>query len=89
MWGFTGILGVLIDLDAFYIVWHRVLIAFIALAIGLIFMKTSAVSSLERLRWERTSVFFSFVLTGGMLISFGGGFEGAAAVSEYVKARRA
>ncbi len=41
MWGFTGILGVLIDLDAFYIVWHRVLIAFIALAIGLIFMKKS------------------------------------------------
>jgi drug/metabolite transporter (DMT)-like permease len=41
MWGFTGILGVLIDLDAFYIVWHRVLIAFIALAIGLVFMKKS------------------------------------------------
>lgn len=41
MWGFTGILGVLIDLDAFYIVWHRVLIAFIALAIGLFFMKKS------------------------------------------------
>ena len=41
MWGFTGILGVLIDLDAFHIVWHRILIAFIALAIGLIFMKKS------------------------------------------------
>lgn len=41
MWGFTGILGVLIDLDSFYIVWHRVLIAIIALAIGLVLMKKS------------------------------------------------
>ncbi len=41
MWGFTGILGVLIDLDAFYIVWHRVLIAFLALGIALVFMKKS------------------------------------------------
>ncbi len=41
VWGFTGILGVLIDLAPFHIVWHRVLIAFIALAIGLIFMKKS------------------------------------------------
>jgi drug/metabolite transporter (DMT)-like permease len=41
MWGFTGILGVLIDIDAFHIVWHRILIAFIALAIGLVFMKKS------------------------------------------------
>lgn len=41
MWGFTGILGVLINLDAFYIVWHRVLIAFLALGIALIFMKKS------------------------------------------------
>jgi len=41
MWGFTGILGVLIHLEAFYIVWHRVLIAFLALGIALIFMKKS------------------------------------------------
>lgn len=41
MWGFTGILGVLIHLEAFYIVWHRVLIAFFALGIALIFMKKS------------------------------------------------
>lgn len=41
MWGFTGILGKLIHLDAFIIVWHRVLIAFIALGIALIFMKKS------------------------------------------------
>ena len=41
IWGFTGILGKLIHLDAFYIVWHRVLIAFIALSIVLLFMKKS------------------------------------------------
>jgi drug/metabolite transporter (DMT)-like permease len=41
IWGFTGILGKLIHLDAFYIVWHRVLIAFIALSIALLFMKKS------------------------------------------------
>jgi drug/metabolite transporter (DMT)-like permease len=41
MWGFTGILGKLIHLDAFVIVWHRVLIAFVALGIGLIYLKKS------------------------------------------------
>jgi len=50
MWGFTGILGVLINLDAFYIVWHRVLIAFLALGIALVFMKKSvAISSRKEL----------------------------------------
>jgi len=41
IWGFTGILGKLIHLDAFYIVWHRVLIALIALGLTLFFMKKS------------------------------------------------
>lgn len=41
MWGFTGILGKLIHLDAFYIVWHRVIIAALSLGIALIFMKKS------------------------------------------------
>ena len=41
MWGFTGILGKLIHLDAFVIVWHRVLIAFVALGIALSFMGRS------------------------------------------------
>ena len=41
MWGFTGILGKLIELDAFIIVWHRVLIAFIALGLYLLFRKKS------------------------------------------------
>lgn len=41
MWGFTGILGKLIHLDSFYIVFHRVLIAAVALAIAMIFLKRS------------------------------------------------
>jgi drug/metabolite transporter (DMT)-like permease len=39
MWGFTGILGKLIHLDAYYLVWHRVLIALIALGVALAFMR--------------------------------------------------
>lgn len=39
IWGFTGILGKLIDLDYFSIVWFRVLIAFVSLGIGLWFLK--------------------------------------------------
>jgi drug/metabolite transporter (DMT)-like permease len=31
IWGFTGILGALISIDAVYLVWYRVLIAFISL----------------------------------------------------------
>lgn len=43
MWGFTGILGKLIHLEAIYIVWYRVLIAFTALGIALFLMKKSLV----------------------------------------------
>lgn len=39
MWGFTGILGKLIHIDAPYLVWHRILISFISLLIGLYFLK--------------------------------------------------
>lgn len=39
MWGFTGILGKLIEIPAMYIVWHRVLIAFISLGIGLYLLR--------------------------------------------------
>lgn len=50
IWGFTGILGVLINLEAFTLVWHRVLIAFIALFIFLLIMKKSfALPSKKRL----------------------------------------
>ncbi len=41
MWGFTGILGKLIHLDAVVIVWYRVLIAFISLFFYFIFAKKS------------------------------------------------
>lgn len=39
MWGFTGILGKLIHLEAFIIVWYRVFIAFIALGIGMFLLR--------------------------------------------------
>jgi drug/metabolite transporter (DMT)-like permease len=35
VWGFTGILGKLISVDAIYLVWYRVLIAFVSLFIYL------------------------------------------------------
>lgn len=41
MWGFTGILGVLIKLDAIILVWHRVLIAFVALGLYMALKKKS------------------------------------------------
>ena len=41
MWGFTGILGKLIDLDSFVLVWYRVWIAAIGLGIGMLYLKKS------------------------------------------------
>ena len=41
MWGFTGILGKLIHLDALYLVWHRVAIALIGLLMYVLFSKES------------------------------------------------
>jgi drug/metabolite transporter (DMT)-like permease len=41
MWGFTGILGKLIHLDSLVIVWHRVLIAFVALGVALTVLRRS------------------------------------------------
>jgi len=41
MWGFTGILGKLIHLDAVVIVWYRVLIAFVSLFVYFLFTKRS------------------------------------------------
>jgi hypothetical protein len=38
-WGFTGILGKVIELDALTIVWYRLLIAFVALGFYLYFSK--------------------------------------------------
>src|SRR5262245_37824080 len=39
MWGFTGILGKLIHIDALYLVWHRILISFLSLLVGLYLLK--------------------------------------------------
>lgn len=41
MWGFTGILGKLINLDAVSIVWYRVIIAFVSLGVLFPLMKIS------------------------------------------------
>lgn len=39
VWGFTGILGKLIHLEALPLVWHRILIGFISLLLGLWLLK--------------------------------------------------
>ena len=39
LWGLTGILGKLIELDAVFIVWYRVLFSFIALGVGMFFFR--------------------------------------------------
>lgn len=39
LWGFTGILGKLIHLDFFHIVWNRLLFALIGLVVAFIFLK--------------------------------------------------
>lgn len=39
VWGFTAILGVFIDADAFVLVWYRVVIAFVSLFIFLLLFK--------------------------------------------------
>ncbi|MBI2257988.1 MAG: DMT family transporter [Flavobacteriia bacterium] len=39
IWGFTGILGKLIHLEAFVLVWFRLLIAFLSLGLYLVFFK--------------------------------------------------
>jgi drug/metabolite transporter (DMT)-like permease len=47
VWGFTGILGALISIDATHLVWYRVLIAFISLYGYFLFKKISIRVSLE------------------------------------------
>lgn len=52
IWGFTGILGVLISLDAIAIVWSRVLIAFLSLLIFLVIFDKSAIKTKSKKnRW--------------------------------------
>jgi drug/metabolite transporter (DMT)-like permease len=51
MWGFTGILGKIIRLDALLIVWHRLWIAAIFLAIYIAFKKRWAPPKGKQLIW--------------------------------------
>ncbi|MBI1835913.1 MAG: EamA family transporter [Flavobacteriia bacterium] len=57
MWGFTGILGKLIHLDSYILVWHRVLIALIGLGIYLLFKKKSILLNTKK-------DFFSLCIVG-------------------------
>lgn len=52
MWGFTGILGKLIHLDPQYLVWHRILIAFLSLFIGLYVLKMPMKIPTRALTWK-------------------------------------
>lgn len=52
MWGFTGILGKLIALDALLIVWHRLWIAALALAIYMFLTKKMILPSGKTLFWS-------------------------------------
>ena len=47
IWGFTGILGALISIDATYLVWYRVLIAFVSLYAYFRYKKISIIVSKE------------------------------------------
>lgn len=51
MWGFTGILGKLIHLDALLIVWHRLWIAALFLGIYIIFKKRWVLPKGKQLIW--------------------------------------
>jgi drug/metabolite transporter (DMT)-like permease len=54
MWGFTGILGKLIKLDAVFIVWYRVFIAALFLAFFFLFTKKSF--KLDRKHWWKIAL---------------------------------
>jgi drug/metabolite transporter (DMT)-like permease len=56
MWGFTGILGKLIHLDAYTIVWHRVLIAVIGLLTVLLLLKKSVFTVQKSHFWKSAGV---------------------------------
>lgn len=56
MWGFTGILGKLIRLDAYTIVWHRVLIAVVGLFFALIILKKSILPAQKGHFWKSLGV---------------------------------
>lgn len=56
IWGFTGILGALISVSAFYLVWYRLLIAIVSLFLYFLFAKVNF-----RVSWKW---FFQLIFTG-------------------------
>jgi drug/metabolite transporter (DMT)-like permease len=52
MWGFTGILGKLIELDALLIVWHRLWIAALALGLFMVFKKKMSLPKGKHFFWS-------------------------------------
>lgn len=59
IWGFTGILGALISISAFYIVWYRLLIASLSLLLYLVFAKVKF-----KVDWK---TFLQLVCTGALV----------------------
>lgn len=59
VWGFTGILGELISVSAVYLVWYRLMIAFVSLFLYFIFAKTDF-----KVSWK---TFFQFIFTGAIV----------------------
>jgi len=59
IWGFTGILGALISINAVQMVWYRVMIASITLFLYFIFSKTSIKVSRKQ--------FLQFIFTGSLV----------------------
>ncbi len=59
IWGFTGILGALISVSAVYLVWYRLLIAFVSLFLYFIFARVDF-----RVDWRS---FFQLIFTGALV----------------------
>lgn len=61
IWGFTAILGKLISVEAFALVWYRVIIAFVSLFVFLLFLKK---------KWRITSLKNTYYILGiGVIVA--------------------
>lgn len=59
IWGFTGILGALISISAVYLVWYRLLIAFVSLLLYFVFARINL-----KISWKS---FLQFLFTGAIV----------------------
>ncbi len=59
IWGFTGILGALISVSAVYLVWYRLLIAFVSLLLYFVFARINL-----KISWK---FFLQFLFTGAIV----------------------